>query len=187
LTTVRPSFFRREERGEMRALIGMLATAALAVPPCVSQDVPALVGSWRLVVFERHEPSGDVTHPFGRAPRGVLMYTTSGRMSVHLLDPGRPSFASDEFREGSDREVRAAFEGYFGYFGSYSVEFDETSATGGTGTVTHHVEGSAFPNYAGTDRARTMKLYGDHLSLNTAREEGGEPLAWHRVVWERMR
>jgi hypothetical protein len=170
----------------MRVVIGMLAAATLAAPPCLGQDGSALTGSWKLVVFERHEASGEVSHPFGRKPQGVLMYTAAGRMSVHLLDPDRPAFSADEFRSGSDREVRAAFEGYFGYYGTYSVAWEETGGSRRTGTVTHHVEASAFPNYSGTDRPRAMVLEGYRLTLNTARAEAGEPVAWYRVVWERM-
>jgi hypothetical protein len=170
----------------MRVLIAVLATATLTVPPCRGQDGLVLTGSWRLVVFERHEASGEVSHPFGRKPQGVLMYAATGRMSVHLLDPDRPSFSADEFRSGSDREVRAAFEGYFGYYGTYSVAWEQREGSRRTGTVTHHVEASAFPNYSGTDRPRAMVLEGNRLTLNTSRAEAGEPAAWYRVVWERM-
>jgi hypothetical protein len=81
-------------------------------------------------------------------------------MSVHIADPRRPRFASPDRLLATDAEVRAAFDGYFGYFGTYSV--DEKA-----GTMTHHVEGAAFPNYAGTDQTRQLTIDGDRLELAT--------------------
>jgi hypothetical protein len=156
---------------------------SLAGGSAAAGEVP-VVGAWKLVTFEHHATSGEVTTPFGSSPVGSLIYTADGRMSVHLVQPGRPAFAADQFREGSDAEVRAAFEGYFGYFGRYSLD-----ATGDgviTGSVTHHIEESAFPNYAGTDRTRALRLENDRLTLNTPRERDGEEVDWYRVVWERI-
>jgi hypothetical protein len=39
----------------------------------------------------------------------------------------------------------------------------------------------------GTDRARTMLLEGDRLTLRTPRQEDGVGVDWYRVVWERVR
>jgi len=97
--------------------------------------------------------------------------------------PGRPAFVANQFRQGSDTEVRTAFEGYFGYFGRYSV--DVTGDAVVTGSVTHHIEGCAFPNYIGTDRTRALRLEDNRLTLNTPREQDGERVDWYRVVWER--
>ena len=105
---------------------------------------------------------------------------------ARLLDPERrPAFEAGTFREGTDEEVRAAFEGYFGYYGTYSLDVKETEETV-RGWVTHHVEGCALPNYVGTDRTRSLELKGDRLTLTTPRERDGEPTAWYRVVWERL-
>ena len=167
----------------MKGWLAVAAGAALAgspIPPKAS-EVPSIADSWRLVSWERRAPGGETTHPFGHAPGGQLIYTADGRVSVHLLDPSRPAFASGAFLEGTDDEVRDAFEGYFGYFGSYTLEGDP-SAEGGV--VTHHVEGSAFPNYTGIDRVWTATLRGPRLTLETARDPGDSPDASYRVVWE---
>lgn len=146
-----------------------------------------VVGTWRLLAFERHAPSGEVTTPFGPSPLGSLVYTAGGRVSVHLLQPGRPAFAAGTFRSGSDAEVRAAFEGYFGYYGRYTIEAKEGADGTVIGSVTHQVEGCAFPNYVGTDRTRTLEMRGDRLTLTTPRGDSAQPIDWYRVVWERVR
>ena len=152
--------------------------------PAVAGET-SVVGTWKLLVFEGHSPDGEVSEPFGPSPLGSLTYTASHRMSVHLLQPGRPAFEAGTFREGTDEEVRAAFEGYFGYYGTYSLDVEEEAGIV-TGSVTHHVEGCALPNYIGTDRTRSFELKGGRLTLTTPRETGGEPAVWYRVVWERF-
>ena len=51
----------------------------------------------------------------------------------------QPRFQDDDWRKATDEEKAAAWSGYFAYFGSFTV--DE-----GAGIVTHHIEGSWFPN-----------------------------------------
>ena len=159
----------------------MTVAATLTGLPATPEagEAPSIAGSWRLVSWERRTTGGETTHPFGLSPGGQLIYTTDGRVSVHLLDPDRPPFASGAFLEGTDEEVRAAFQGYFGYFGSYTLEGDPRA---GTGTVTHRVEESAFPNYAGIDRVWRAAVRGRRLALETARDPDGPPGTTFRVV-----
>ena len=168
-----------------KVVTGLVAVLAcsLAGGSAGAGETP-IVGAWKLVAFEHHTTSGEATEPFGAAPVGSLIYTADGQMSVHLVQPGRPTFVADQFRQGSDTEVRAAFEGYFGYFGRYSLEVTGDGVV--TGSVTHHIEGCAFPNYIGTDRIRALRLEDNRLALNTPRERDGEKVDWYRVVWERI-
>jgi hypothetical protein len=108
------------------------------------------------------------------------MYDAAGRMSGHLADPRRTAFASNDFLRGTPEEVRQAFEGYFGYFGSYRVNV-------AAGTVTHHVEGASFPNYAGTDQKRFFTFSADRLNLTTPPTVRGGGRFTYLVVWERER
>jgi len=168
----------------LRTALMIGVACAFASGPAVGGEAP-VVGTWRLVVFELHSASGELSEPFGPSPLGSLIYTADDRMSVHLVQPGRPAFAAEQFRKGSDEEVRAAFEGYFGYFGRYSLDLASGDTGAVTGFVTHHIEGCAFPNYIGTDRTRALRLEGNRLTLNTSQEVDGETVDWYRVVWER--
>lgn len=163
----------------------LLASAALALFAGQEGDrqTADLAGAWRLSSWEHRAADGSVTLPFGETPGGQLVYTTDGRMSVHLLDPARPPFASGEFLDGSDEEVRTAFEGYFGYFGSYSLRGDPAAETG---VVTHHVEGSAFPNYAGIDRVWRVRVRARRLTLESAPDPDDARGPTYRLVWKRV-
>lgn len=155
-----------------------LALALLAVTIAQPPLAERVVGTWTLVSYEARYPDGRVVPIYGPAPVGRLIYDRQGRMSVHIADPRRPRFASADRLLATDAEVRAAFDGYFGYFGTYTVD-------GKAGTMTHHVDGAAFPNYAGTDQARQLTVEGDRLELATPPiARAGESATFH-VVWRR--
>ena len=71
-------------------------------------------------------------------------------------------------REGAGEAARykEAFLSYVDYFGTYSVD-----AT--TQTVTHHVEGSLWPDYTDTDQVRPFRIEGDRLTIELDLPGGG--------------
>ena len=140
------------------------------------------VGSWKLLSCEARSSNGEVNYPLGRNPFGLIMYDSGGTMSVLIMRRNRPKFASDNRWGGTSEEIEAAFEGFIAYCGTYEVNEE-------TGTVTHHVEGSSFPNEEGTDKVRFFKFSGDQLSLSTPPQPVGEgqlTAPWH-LIWVRTR
>jgi hypothetical protein len=123
-------------------------------------DTALLVGVWRLRSFEARRSDGEVLQPFGREPRGSLVYTASGHFSVHLIRPDRPRFEADDPLKGTPEEIDAAFKGVISYYGSY--ECDRAR-----GLVVHHVAGALFPNWEGKTHERLLTLEGDRLRLTT--------------------
>jgi hypothetical protein len=101
------------------------------------------------------------------------MYGESGAVSVQLMRPNQSTFVSDDWRLASDEEKASAWLGYFCYFGTFSV--DEVAET-----VTHHVEGSWFPNLIGTDQSRRFAFDGSALSLTAESSLGRVTLVWER-------
>src|SRR5262245_6365235 len=68
-----------------------------------STIVDKFVGSWKLVAMEGPQ--------FPKRDRvGVIMYDNSGQMSVHIMTRDRPRFASNARQQGSQEEVKAAFD-----------------------------------------------------------------------------
>ena len=135
-------------------------------------------GSWRLVSAEGHSNDGSVTYDWGQHPLGRVMLDDGGRLSLHLVDPDRPTFESGDFLRPTPDELSRAFNGYFGYFGSYTVD---PSAQ----TITFHVEGAAYPNYIGSDQVRFYEFSGDRFVLRTPPERaGGEDIVYY-ITWER--
>jgi hypothetical protein len=118
------------------------------------------VGAWKLVSSEHRSPDGQLTYPLGRDPVGIIMYDASGHMSAQIMRPDRPAFASGDVDKGTPTEIKFAYEGFIAYFGTYEVNEEE-------GTVTHHVEGSSFPNWVGSAQRRFFEFSGNRLTLST--------------------
>ncbi len=89
----------------------------------------------------------------------------------------RTPCALSEPRLATVKEKEAAYEGYLAYYGTYEVDERE-------GTVSHHVEGSLFPNWVGTLLKRSFKISGDQLTLDAIVQGAGESLT-SRLIWER--
>jgi hypothetical protein len=137
-----------------------------------------LVGHWSLVSLE--VASGEaVEYPLGRDVSGLIMYDEAGHMAVQIMQANRPRFASGDQATGTPAELAAAVRGYIAYFGTYSV--DE-----GARIVTHHLTGSLFPNWVGTEQRRQVALVGDQLTLSS------QPILFQgktrvfRLVWKRQ-
>jgi len=106
------------------------------------------------------------------------MYDANGHVSVHIMRPDRPAFASGDQLEGTPVEIKSAFEGFIAYYGAYEVNQEE-------GIVTHHVEGSLFPNWVGSAQRRFFEFSGNRLTISTPPiPMGGEKIVG-LLIWER--
>ena len=145
-------------------------------PPQVSWR-EQLIGHWALVSLAAVDGSA-IEYPMGQDMEGVITYEQTGHMAVQIMRHDRPRFASGDMERGTPAELSAAVTGYTAYFGVYSV--DESAAV-----VTHHIKGSLFPNWVGTDQRREVALDGHRLTLTS------EPILYEgkmrvfRVVWKR--
>jgi hypothetical protein len=133
-----------------------------------------LLGSWRLVRWEITNPDGTVDSILSDDEAGQLMYSSDGRMSVHLMRRGQPRFASNDWRQATTTEKSESWSGYFGYFGTYTI--DEAAST-----VAHHIEGSWFPNLVGTTELRHYRFEGEQLLLNAATAWGKVHIVWEKI------
>lgn len=133
-----------------------------------------LLGSWRLISWDIRGPNGEKSYPLGSDAVGQLSYDANGRMSAQLMRRNQPAFARDDWRKATTEEKSAAWSGYFGYFGTYTIDEDAHA-------VTHHVEGSWFPNLVGSDEVRYFRFERNQLVLDA-------DTAWGRVriVWEKL-
>ena len=108
----------------------------------------------------------------------MLIYDGNGHFSGQIMARERPGFAAGNLLKGSDAEVRAAFEGYVAYYGLYD-------GNESTGLMTHHVQGSFFPNWTGDVQTRRFEFVGAKLRLATLPIKGSRADLTVVLVWER--
>jgi len=137
-----------------------------------------IIGTWKLISWTYDDANGNTINYFGENPTGILMYTESGYMSVHIMKENRRLFKSEGMYDGEADEIVDAFKTYFAYFG----KFEENQP----GVFTHTVEGGTFPNWLGNTEQRYGKIEGDRLILSTPPipTEGTEIV--FNVEWERV-
>ena len=130
------------------------------------------LGAWRLVAFEEDGAAGEVVYPYGPDPVGLLVYDSSGRMSVQIMRRDRTVRSSQDWQALPAEEIRNAVEGFTAFFGSFEV--DEANRI-----VIHHVEGHILPDSVGKSLQREFTFTDELLIL--------KPSPTRRVIWERIR
>ena len=136
-----------------------LAAAILACAAFIARaDEATVVGTWRLVAFEDKSPDGQSMFPYGKEPKGMLMYDADGHMSVQVMKVPHPKVAAGDDSKVTPEEKQALYDAYVAYFGTYRVDAEK-------GVVVHHVEADLADVYIGNDEERPFDLHGDTLIL----------------------
>ena len=137
-----------------------------------------IVGTWQLMTrtVQRADGTPIVDPVLGEKPSGRLVYDASGAMMLQMMRTGRKDAISTPANARDTSNPRVVL-GYDSYFGRYTV--DEQA-----GTVTHHVEGSLFPEDLGADWVRPFTLDGDTLTLRLASPADG---LTRTLVFRRLR
>jgi Lipocalin-like domain len=124
-----------------------------------------IVGTWA-VVSSIHERDGKKTEPLGSHPVGYYMFDQAGHYSLQSMRSDLPKFASNNKSAGTDAENKAVVQGINTIFGTYTVNEKEHS-------VTVHIIGGSFPNWAGADQKRVVAINGDTLTWTVAMGPAG--------------
>jgi hypothetical protein len=138
-----------------------------------------LLGAWSLVSYIATSADGEVIHPLGPAPSGLLIYTPQGYMSAQLGRGDRPPMKPARLEDAAADELAQAAVGYVAYGGPFEVV--------DAATVEHHVTISLFPNWTGHPQVRKVSFAGPQLTLATpapTRLWGAERTA--ELTWSRL-
>ena len=151
-------------------LLVLVLTVALDPHPAASSQttgVPLIVGTWELVTRTVTGKDGvTVIDPvLGDRPTGRLVYDASGTVMLQMMRSGRKDAISAPANP-QDKDNPRVILGYDAYFGRYTV--DEKS-----GAVTHHVDGSLYPEDLGSNWVRPFAVKGDTLTLRFTSPKDG--------------
>jgi hypothetical protein len=153
----------------------VLVLFLIAVQPTFADDRAKLLGIWKLVAFEgEFKDTGERFYNWGKSPKGYVIFTPEGRMTVIIEGEGRKAPKTDQDRAALLRSLIA-------YSGMYRIE--------GNKQITK-VDVSWNPMWNGTEQVRFFKFEGDRLVVLTA--WGPSPRFPGRVtrghmIWERIR
>ena len=152
------------KNGFCLALVALAVALGFSAAPASGQGGSArerLIGAWHLVRIDSPGPDGKSA--VGPPPKGMLVYTRDGHMSVQLMYPQSAGAVSNEY----------VLNGYEASFGSYDV--DER-----TRTVTHHVQGSITRDLLiGKDLPRRFEFTADgHLLIRSTRADEHWSVTW---------
>ncbi len=158
------------------ALFALAATAGPSIAHSPNIAPNSVAGTWR-IISATAESNGNIFYPYGREPRGKLVFTEDLHFVEFMYDPAIPEVKSNERGKGTDEENRAILAGSFALFGRYTI--DEKGVFSG-----NTVEGSSFPNWVGdvrTTKELTMAVDGKRMTENFQRP-GGAKIT---IIWER--
>jgi hypothetical protein len=139
-------------------LLAPLYGGLLQKRPAVGRSV---VGTWKLISYEARNQAGEISYPMGPKASGLLIYDASGHMMIQSMRAERTNFKTDDRFGGTPEEAKAAFESSFAYYGTYRID-------AARGSITHHIEGSSFPNWVNTQQDRFFTVTDDRLELRTS-------------------
>jgi len=141
-----------------------IALAALALTSCATTQQAQslkiqLAGTWDFVAAEVTAPDGKKSYPFGKTPKGLLIFTSDGRFSqIHVGDV--PRIASSNRMTGTPEEYGAIMRGSLSVFGTYTVDEEKK-------TVTYRIVSSSFPNWEGEAQTRMIDKFTTDEFVNT--------------------
>ncbi len=162
----------------MSALLSVLGLAPLTGDAVAQQKTlkEQLVGTWALVSNTTTLPDGNKADTWGPNPKGQAIYESNGRMSWIITASNLPKFASNNRVTGTPDENKAVVLGSIAYFGTYAVNEADKS-------YTVQIEGSTFPNWAGTAQKRMIAISGDEFTFSNPAGSGGGSIEskWKRV------
>ncbi len=157
-----------------------LASMGLTISVCatgeaIAQTAKDLVGTWTNVSNVNIQGDGSRVDLFGPHPRGIAIFDSNGRFAIVNINPDVPKFGSNNRAQGTADENKAAVLGGIALFGTYWVS---------NKTLFFKVDGSTYPNWTGTEQARTVTSFtSEDLTWTLRASVGGTA----EVTWKRIK
>lgn len=158
----------------------LLVLAGCASTPATPKSLrEQILGTWDFVVAEVKAPDGSVTYPFGKTPKGIIVFTPDGYFTQVHVASDVPKIASNNRLTGTAEEYAAIMRRSISVFGTYTV--DEAKKT-----VTFNIISSSYPNWEGESQTRSInKLTADEFQNTNPNVAGGRGSATN--IYKRMR
>jgi hypothetical protein len=122
-----------------------------------NMDNSIITGVWKLCSFEFKSKDGTVFSPYGKDPKGFLIYDNNGYMSGMMSKSDRPNLSSEAINKIPEGEKSQLSDGFIAYSGKYEILKHK---------IIHHVEVSFIPNWIGMPLDRFYEFQDGKLILS---------------------
>jgi len=154
--------------------LGILPRAAMAQQKTLKEQI---VGAWTMVSWIQTRADGTKNYRFGDNPKGVNMFSPTGRFSLIIARPDLPKISSNDPMKPTAEEAEAIVRGSIAYFGTYTV--DEA-----TKTLSLQLDGTTLTNQLALPQKRNIdSISPDEMRYSNSNVVGGGKveLAWKRA------
>ena len=155
--------------------LGLLPRAAMAQSKTLKEQI---VGAWTLMSWGQTRADGTKNYRFGNNPKGVNMFSPTGRFSIVIVQPDLPKISSNDPMKPTAEEAEAIVRGSIAYYGTYSV--DEA-----TKTINMQLDGTTLTNQLGIPQKRNIdSISADEMHYSNPTAVGGAgkiEVAWKRA------
>lgn len=131
----------------------------------MNEVIRHIIGTWKLISFNGISHTGELYEgPLGNSPKGYLIYTEEGIVSVNMARIP-PVSKNDNCKIP-----------YMSYAGSWSYE--------GNNNILHRITIAENSEWIGTEQRRTIELEGEQLIIygNALRDKLDQRvLTWHKI------
>jgi len=134
-----------------------------------AQTAKDLVGVWTTVSVTFVQGDKKI-EPMGPNPKGTQIYDASGRFAIMVMRGDLPKVASNNQQTSTADESQIIAHGSLAYYGSWTANDADK-------TLTVKIEGSTFPNFAGTEQKRLFAISGDQLTITNTTSSVGAGVA----------
>lgn len=145
-----------------------------------------LIGTWNLLSFIEVPVNGvDSKFPMGKNPKGILIYSPDGYMSIEITNSNLDPKASDRDRDSSKKEVLSFLNDFITYSGTYKIN-------DAIATVQHIISSSSATHIGNELQERKIDFEGDILYLKSvepilsSNEYVNSYMTWQRVESEEI-
>ena len=151
---------RRNPAARLFILLVSCGAVGCASPRSNDGARDRIIGAWRLESRTVRKANGEVLLDpvLGTQPIGRLFYDASGIMMLQMMRQGRAQSIGVPSNPEDAKNPRIVL-GYDAYFGTFTVDDAK-------GTITHHVEGSLFPEDLEKDFTRLFTVEGGTFTLS---------------------
>ena len=116
-----------------------------------------ILGPWSLQSWTLTRVNGEVVHPYGEHPQGLIHYSNDGFMSVSLEAANRKPSGHPALSNLTPDESKAMYDNYAAYCGRFELIDDE---------VHHHIKHMSFKDWEGKTVVRKVSLKDDKIPWN---------------------